>query len=48
MKEVLCYGDSNTYGFMPGSAERYPSNVRWTGVMQKTLALAIQVRKLLP
>ena len=37
MKEVLCYGDSNTYGFMPGSGERYPPRVRWTGVMQDAL-----------
>ncbi|MGA2480641.1 MAG: SGNH/GDSL hydrolase family protein [Spirochaetia bacterium] len=37
MIEVLCYGDSNTYGFMPGGGGRYPSHMRWTGVMQKAL-----------
>lgn len=31
MKTVLCYGDSNTYGFNPLNAMRYPENVRWTG-----------------
>ena len=36
MKTILCYGDSNTYGEIPGGG-RYPYNVRWTGVLQKTL-----------
>jgi lysophospholipase L1-like esterase len=43
MIEVLCYGDSNTYGFMPGSGERYPSHLRWTGVMQKALGGSFHV-----
>ena len=38
MKNILCYGDSNTWGFIPLTAEeRYPYNVRWTGVLQKML-----------
>jgi lysophospholipase L1-like esterase len=36
-KHVLCYGDSNTWGSIPGSKDRYPRNVRWTGVLQKLL-----------
>ena len=37
-KTILCFGDSNTWGFVPGSdAERYPFDVRWPGVMQKEL-----------
>ena len=24
MKSILCYGDSNTYGLMPDSPDRYP------------------------
>jgi len=36
-KVVLCYGDSNVYGQMPGSLERYPSDVRWTGLLQNLL-----------
>ena len=33
MKRILCYGDSNTYGYDPRSyfGARYPKNVRWTG-----------------
>lgn len=34
---ILCYGDSNTRGFVPGTGERYPSNVRWTGRLQEKL-----------
>jgi lysophospholipase L1-like esterase len=35
---VLCFGDSNTWGFMPGSeANRYPPDVRYTGVLQQAL-----------
>lgn len=33
MKHVLCFGDSNTWGFMPGSAKRYDEHTRWTGVL---------------
>ena len=37
MKTVLCYGDSNTYGFNPENGLRYPENVRWTGRLQRLL-----------
>ncbi len=37
MKSILCYGDSNTYGLMPDLQNRYPRDVRWTGVLQKLL-----------
>lgn len=37
MKTVLCYGDSNTYGFNPSNGFRYPENVRWTGRLQSAL-----------
>lgn len=37
IKRILCYGDSNTWGFMPGSGERQPESKRWTGVCQKAL-----------
>ncbi|MBI5951175.1 MAG: SGNH/GDSL hydrolase family protein [Chloroflexi bacterium] len=30
---ILCYGDSNTWGYIPQTADRYPRAVRWTGVM---------------
>lgn len=34
---VLCYGDSNTYGFIPGSGGRYPKDVRYPGRLQMLL-----------
>ncbi len=34
MKKVLCFGDSNTYGFVPEKRTRYDKNTRWTGVLQ--------------
>lgn len=37
MKRILCFGDSNTWGNIPGTADRYPPEVRWTGVLQREL-----------
>ena len=34
MKKILCFGDSNTYGFIPQNGERYDADTRWTGVLQ--------------
>ena len=37
-RRVLCFGDSNTWGYIPGTDhQRYPANVRWTGVLQSLL-----------
>ncbi len=37
MKYVLCYGDSNTWGFVPVTRERYDFHTRWPGVAQGVL-----------
>ena len=37
MKTVLCYGDSNTYGYNPANGFRYPAGVRWPGVLRRLL-----------
>ncbi len=37
MKRVLCYGDSNTWGFDPVTRDRYPAHIRWTGVLADRL-----------
>ena len=37
MKTVLCYGDSNTYGYNPFDGLRYPENIRWTGRLNMLL-----------
>lgn len=31
MKNILCFGDSNTYGYNPVTKGRFPDNIRWTG-----------------
>ena len=33
MKKVLCFGDSNTFGFIPESGGRYDKSTRWTGIL---------------
>jgi GDSL-like Lipase/Acylhydrolase. len=37
LKNILCFGDSNTFGFVPACGERYDRNTRWTGLLQKYL-----------
>jgi lysophospholipase L1-like esterase len=37
MKTVLCYGDSNTWGYVPGTGQRYSCAERWPGVLQTAL-----------
>ena len=36
-RTVLCYGDSNTYGYVPETGTRYPVNVRYPGRLQMLL-----------
>ena len=37
-KRILCYGDSNTWGYIPGNGdERFSPDIRWTGLLQKEL-----------
>ena len=38
MKKILCYGDSNTYGFIPGTAGRYNKHERWSGILSEILS----------
>lgn len=37
MKQILCFGDSNTYGLIPGEGGRYPWGVRWTSILNEKL-----------
>ena len=38
MIRILCFGDSNTWGFLIGTdCERMPADVRWPGVLQAEL-----------
>lgn len=44
MKRILCFGDSNTYGYDPRSplGDRYPPEVRWTDVLARAEGWAVQ------
>jgi lysophospholipase L1-like esterase len=43
MKTIVCYGDSNTWGYIPKTEQtdwadnRYDKEIRWPGVLQKAL-----------
>ncbi|OFA04997.1 SGNH/GDSL hydrolase family protein [Duganella sp. HH101] len=42
-KHVLCYGDSMSWGIIPGSRLRHPYDKRWTGILQQLLGDGIRV-----
>lgn len=37
MKKIVCYGDSNTFGYNPIDNSRYDENIRWTSLLKKKL-----------
>lgn len=37
MKKILCYGDSNTFGYNPKDGSRFDKETRWTAILQKML-----------
>ncbi|SDB20006.1 GDSL-type esterase/lipase family protein [Eubacterium oxidoreducens] len=37
MKNILCYGDSNTYGYNPLNGMRFSKKTRWTALLQSNL-----------
>ncbi len=43
MPVILAFGDSNTWGYDPGTGNRFPPDVRWTGVMQGELGASFKV-----
>lgn len=36
-KNILCFGDSNTFGYIAGCGDRYPRGVRWTSLLADLL-----------
>ncbi|MDA7598302.1 hypothetical protein N8813_05200 [bacterium] len=43
---ILCFGDFNTWGFIPGSeGERYAPDVRWPGILKTSLGEALSLLK---
>lgn len=39
MKQILCFGDSNTYGLIPGTGGRYAWGIRWTSILNEKLGM---------
>lgn len=43
MRTVLCYGDSNTWGYDPETRRRFEPAARWTGVLAAALGPGVRV-----
>ena len=43
VKRILCFGDSNTWGYVPGTGARFDLDTRWTGVLQAELGADYRV-----
>lgn len=43
MKKVLCFGDSNTWGYIPETAKRYKWGQRWTSLLQEAFGESVSV-----
>jgi lysophospholipase L1-like esterase len=37
VRTIVCFGDSNTHGVDPVTLERFPRDVRWTGLLAREL-----------
>jgi lysophospholipase L1-like esterase len=42
-RTILCYGDSNTWGFNPETKTRYAPVVRWTGILAGCLGPGFRI-----
>jgi lysophospholipase L1-like esterase len=43
MYEILCFGDSNTWGYVAQTGSRYPRETRWPGVLARELGDGVHV-----
>ena len=43
MKKILCYGDSNTYGYNSTDGSRFDDTIRWTALLQNKLGSDFEV-----
>ena len=43
MKKILCYGDSNTFGYIPKTQKRYDINSRWSGILKTHFANTFEI-----
>jgi len=42
-KRILCFGDSNTWGYDPKTQDRFDSSKRWPGVLREALGAGYEV-----
>jgi len=43
IKNILCFGDSNTWGLNPKTGKRFDENTRWTSLLNKNLGAGFNV-----
>ena len=43
MKKILCYGDSNTFGYNPFDSSRFDEKTRWTALLQENLGSDFEI-----
>ncbi len=43
MRRILCFGDSNTYGYSPVDGQRYGDDINWPGVLGSLLGDSFEV-----
>lgn len=43
MRRILCFGDSNTYGYSPVDGQRYGDDINWPGVLGSLLGDRFEV-----
>ncbi len=43
MKRILCFGDSNTWGYNPATRERFDRDTRWPGVLRYSLGQGYEI-----
>ena len=43
MRKILCYGDSNTFGFNPEDGSRFDDKTRWTALLQSNLGRDFEI-----
>ena len=43
IKRILCYGDSNTHGYLAPTGDRYAEHERWTGILQDLLGAEYRI-----
>ncbi|MCJ8319290.1 MAG: SGNH/GDSL hydrolase family protein [Colwellia sp.] len=45
MLNILCFGDSNTWGYVPEKGLRYDENTRWTAIAQSLLGEQFRIHE---